>query len=297
MTILNRIFDNCFFLFTVFIYSALALETGDFNPFTMERVFSGPIDDTTCLCWSFDSKFLAVGSKDTTTKLYSLEKYKNFRHCNLGGHSEGIINVFFENKTYDLTTISKNGQLCVWECSINPEDLEVYVPSEKRLKTKNENDDDDEEEDDVDLEKALEQTEKERAVNSRKKIESTEDDTTSVSNKNNKKFVYKKLGRHYLADEPRKQDKTAVLTAAAYHPETKILVTGFSNGSFFLHELPEVNLIHSLSISNESISAIALNPTGDWIALGCSKLGQLLVWEWQSKTIDLFIFLLFYLQN
>ena len=26
------------------------------------------------------------------------------------------------------------------------------------------------------------------------------------------------------------------------------------------------------------------NNTGDWIALACSGLGQLLVWEWQSET-------------
>ena len=32
------------------------------------------------------------------------------------------------------------------------------------------------------------------------------------------------------------------------------------------------------------ISSIAINPTGDWIALGCAGLGQLLVWEWQSET-------------
>lgn len=38
------------------------------------------------------------------------------------------------------------------------------------------------------------------------------------------------------------------------------------------------------SISNNRISSIALNSTGDWIALGCPDQGQLLVWEWQSET-------------
>ena len=38
------------------------------------------------------------------------------------------------------------------------------------------------------------------------------------------------------------------------------------------------------SISDQSITAVAFNSTGDWIALGCSGLGQLLVWEWQSET-------------
>lgn len=38
--------------------------------------------------------------------------------------------------------------------------------------------------------------------------------------------LYKRVAKHYLADEVRKEDKEAVLTAAAYHKNTKVLVTG-----------------------------------------------------------------------
>ena len=34
----------------------------------------------------------------------------------------------------------------------------------------------------------------------------------------------------------------------------------------------------------QEICSIVINPTGDWIGFGCSRLGQLLVWEWQSET-------------
>lgn len=61
-----------------------------------------------------------------------------------------------------------------------------------------------------------------------------------------KKLRYKRIARHYLADEVRKQAKDAVLTAATYHKDTHILVVGFNNGSFYLYEMPEVNMIHSL---------------------------------------------------
>lgn len=49
-----------------------------------------------------------------------------------------------------------------------------------------------------------------------------------VSNEeqNNGKFFYKRLARHYLADEVRKDSKEAILTAAAYHRDIKILITG-----------------------------------------------------------------------
>ncbi|NWT32746.1 PWP2 protein, partial [Cardinalis cardinalis] len=74
------------------------------------------------------------------------------------------------------------------------------------------------------------------------------------------------------------------LTAAAFHKKTHLLVTGFASGVFHLHELPDFNLIHSLSISDQRIASISINCTGDWIAFGCSGLGQLLVWEWQSES-------------
>lgn len=40
------------------------------------------------------------------------------------------------------------------------------------------------------------------------------------------KFFYKRLARHYIGDDVRKDNKEAVLTAAAYHKEIKILITG-----------------------------------------------------------------------
>jgi periodic tryptophan protein 2 len=42
--------------------------------------------------------------------------------------------------------------------------------------------------------------------------------------------------------------------------------------------------LHKLSISNTTITAACINSTGEWIGLGSSKLGQLLVWEWKSET-------------
>lgn len=81
----------------------------------------------------------------------------------------------------------------------------------------------------------------------------------------------------------KKDNRSATLTAATYHKKSKLLITAYSTGVFYLHELPEVTLIHSLSISDFAIQTACFNDTGDWIALGASGLGQLLVWEWQSK--------------
>lgn len=84
--------------------------------------------------------------------------------------------------------------------------------------------------------------------------------------------------RHYFF-----QDQ-AHLTTAAFHSASNLLVTGFSNGLFMLHELPDFNEIHKLSISASNIDTVSINKSGEWLAFGSSALGQLLVWEWQSES-------------
>lgn len=74
-----------------------------------------------------------------------------------------------------------------------------------------------------------------------------EEITNEEENKKGMKMLgYKKRATFYLADEVHKQSKDAKLTAAAYHQDTHILVIGFTNGSFYLYEMPHANLIHSL---------------------------------------------------
>ena len=84
--------------------------------------------------------------------------------------------------------------------------------------------------------------------------------------------------RHYF------MQNHAKVKCAAYHAESNLLVAGFSNGLFGLYELPEFNMIHTLSISQNDIDFVTINKSGEWLAFGASKLGQLLVWEWQSES-------------
>lgn len=48
--------------------------------------------------------------------------------------------------------------------------------------------------------------------------------------------------------------------------------------------MPDFTNVYTLSISQEKITSVAINPNGEWIAFGATKLGQLLVWEWQSES-------------
>ncbi|KAI5924647.1 WD40-repeat-containing domain protein [Camillea tinctor] len=84
--------------------------------------------------------------------------------------------------------------------------------------------------------------------------------------------------RHYF------MQGSASVRCASFHPESNLLVAGFSNGIFGLYEMPDFNNIHTLSISQNDIDFVTINKSGEWLAFGASKLGQLLVWEWQSES-------------
>lgn len=265
----------------VLIFCSPGEITGEYNPFVLKRSFLGGYDDVTWLDWSTDSKLLAMGCRDSSTKICSVNFLENFRTYNLSGHTDAIVSCFFEANSLDLNTVSRNGQLCLWECSMEPSDLTIANetnprPPQAKRKAPTEKEEGNESEDDFENGNEMENA-KENLV---------ADDVNEIKDEVVRKthpFSYKKLSRHYLATEARKEKRDALLTAANYNRQTKVLVVAFSTGAFYLYELPDVNMIHSLSISDYPISAAIFNNTGDWVALASREIGQLLVWEWQSE--------------
>lgn len=259
--------------------------SGDYGNFKAYRHFHGASDDVSWIDWSTDSRLLAIGSKDNVTKICALEFLENFRPYQLAGHTDTIVGCFFEESSLDVNTISRNGQLCIWECSLRLDDLKAkqFIT----IKT-----DDETQEDEIDTKKSLEEVDKAEKSDDE---QLDEDDRIAITGRDNQgksvaedlvqphPFNYTRLARHYLIDEVRKSNPHAYLTASSYHKHTRLLITAYSNGAFYLHELPDVNLIHSLSITEFEIQTATFNVTGDWIALGSANLGQLLVWEWQSE--------------
>lgn len=70
---------------------------------------------------------------------------------------------------------------------------------------------------------------------------------TEVSPKDNKNLLsFHKLSKHYLNDHLKEEHSNLKMTAADYHKKIKILVAGFSNGSFLIFEMVGISLIHSL---------------------------------------------------
>ncbi|KAJ3139411.1 hypothetical protein HK100_011615 [Physocladia obscura] len=86
------------------------------------------------------------------------------------------------------------------------------------------------------------------------------------------------IDRHYF------NQNHAKVVSCDFHAQSNILVVGFTSGVFGIWELPDFVNIHTLSISQKKVEAVKINPSGDWLAFGSSKLGQLLVWEWKSES-------------
>lgn len=247
----------------------------EFNAFALNKTFYGPFDEMTCIDWTDDSKCFAVGSKDMTTWIFGAERWANLIYYSLGGHKDIIVGCFFEKDSLDMYTVSQEGTLCIWESDTDLEGLrkgpkyaERKEKEQKKLRVLEM-----EEDEANDIEIMGEDGETRGDV-----IKGSAETPEEVEGIKNVRYLQK--SKYYF----NKEGDFNKLTAAAFHKRTHILVTGFASGAFHLHELPGFDLIHSLSISDQRISAISLNPTGDWISFGCSGLGQLLVWEWQSES-------------
>ncbi|CCF60319.1 hypothetical protein KAFR_0J02550 [Kazachstania africana CBS 2517] len=76
----------------------------------------------------------------------------------------------------------------------------------------------------------------------------------------------------------------AKVKCVTFHPASSLLVVGFTTGEFRLYELPSFTLIQQLSMGQNPINSVSINESGEWLAFGSSKLGQLLVYEWQSES-------------
>jgi len=85
-------------------------------------------------------------------------------------------------------------------------------------------------------------------------------------------------GREFLW-EPHTQ-----VTSCDYNKRSQLLLVGFDKGVFSLFEMPSCVNLHKLNVSHQSINTVVLNNTGEWLALGSSRLGQLVVWEWKSES-------------
>lgn len=227
-----------------------------FLAFELVRTFAGCKGDVTCVDWCPESRYLLVGSKDLTVRLFSMRKTekteKKDRPFMFLGHRDVIVGAFFgvdksTNKVNHVYTLSRDGAVFGWSFSKN-EPESPGTPEQRMEVDGNSN------------------------VKKRKKLE--EDGSEGVLDD----VKWELVKKDFFMQAPAK------LTACDYHKGLELLVVGFSNGVFGLYQMPDFVCIHLLSISREKITTATFNELGNWLTFGCAKLGQLLVWEWKSES-------------
>ncbi|ANB13690.1 Pwp2p [Sugiyamaella lignohabitans] len=216
-----------------------------FAPFVRHRIYTGHYADVTSITWSNDSRFFLTCSKDLTARVYSLIATDSSAATILAGHKDSVISAFFSQDQETIYTVSKDGALFEWK----------YISKPKRLggSTQSKEEAEDEEQDE-------------------------ETDLDANGNPIEYKFRWRIVNKHFFMQD------NAKVRCAAFHAPTNLLVVGFSTGIFGLYELPEFTNLQILNISQNDIDFVTINKTGEWLAFGASKLGQLLVWEWQSES-------------
>lgn len=77
------------------------------------------------------------------TKIFPMDKFKNFRYCSLASHNDVMVECFFEKDSLDLITLSANCTICLWECNIDLDNLEIKqkrAPKKQRKLSEKEKD-------------------------------------------------------------------------------------------------------------------------------------------------------------
>lgn len=86
------------------------------------------------------------------------------------------------------------------------------------------------------------------------------------------------VGKHFV------ERQGARITSCSLNPKTQTMVLGFQDGRFQLLQMPDFESLHTLSVSRDALTTAVVNPASDLVAVGCAKLGQLLVWNWRSES-------------
>ncbi|KAI9780095.1 MAG: hypothetical protein M1816_003180 [Peltula sp. TS41687] len=216
----------------------------EFAPFVRHRVYTGHFDTIQSIEWSSDGRFFLTSSKDLTARIFSLDPEPDFVPTTLAGHREAVVGAWFSK---DQETVKKPPRSVIW---LADKGLQIFT---------------------VGRDGTLFQWAYVRKPG-------TENDQEMNQDGGEVDMRWRIIQRHYF------NQTNARVTCAAFHAMSNLLVVGFSTGIFGLYEMPDFNQIHTLSISQNVIEFVTINKSGEWLAFGSSKLGQLLVWEWQSET-------------
>ena len=243
----------------------------EFSPLTLSRNIAGHHNDVTCLDWSTDSQSLIMGSKDLTARIYSNVHSKYMSLTVLSGHRDKIMNVYFSNNNDSIYSIAKDGAIFTWKLD-KSKNININETTHS-YRVDHEEDIEEELQDELQPNKVLIDAATTDTPIKRRRLQSNQNHSKKPSQGN-----WQLETREFLWDI-----HTSV-SSSAFNKANNLLVVGFQEGVFAIYEMPGCINIHRLTASNNSINTCCINTTGEWLALGSTQLGQLLVWEWKSES-------------
>jgi periodic tryptophan protein 2 len=288
----------------------------EFSPFVLHRTFTGHYDDVISIKWSPDSQYFITGSRDMSARIYTLHPLKGWIVTSLAAHRERVVGAFFSPDMKRVYTVARDAACYVWAWNPPDEDALIEEEEEEEEEDEGEDADDEEEEEDSDEEGGEheddeDESERRRREHKRRKKGDGEGSSSSIAPRcipggstwwlEHKHFFNMDHARVHCVALHNPPSNRAKLKALAEKPAEDeaagdgsggvgsggggLLVVGFSSGIFGIYTMdPAPVNIHTLSISQEQIHTVAINASSEWLAFGSARLGQLLVWEWQSET-------------
>ena len=269
----------------------------EFAPMVLHRKYTGLVGDVTTLDWSSDSSVLLAGGKDCQARVWTVDTVKDYEPWTLIGHKKPLVGVHFEDEEKTLAerdqffggsgntgnvgltgrlvgrcyTVSEDGVICTREC--RKEEIEEDEGGE----------DDDGDDKKMEGLGSLGNDAVDFFSGGGGAVSATKQSSTKSSSDQAHAIVKGRWGttsRHYFNSNSSAQ----TVVSTSYSSKHSLLVVGFSTGLFGLYELPSVSNIHTLSLSHSTIGTVSINPSAEWLAFGCPKTQQLLIWEWRSET-------------
>ena len=266
----------------------------EFAPMVLHRKYTGLVGDVTTLDWSSDSSVLLAGGKDCQARVWTVDTVKDYEPWTLIGHKKPLVGVHFEDQERTFAernqffggsgntgstmtgklvgrcyTVSLDGVICTRECrKVEEEEKEEEQPPSNDQRSG------------LDI---LGKGAVDFFSGGAGSEVSTKGKQPNARNVDQAHAIVKArwgtVSRHYFSANSSNQN----VISTSYSSAHSLLVVGFSTGLFGLYELPSMSNIHTLSLSHSSIGTVSINPSAEWLAFGCPKTQQLLIWEWRSE--------------
>lgn len=222
------------------------------------------------LDWSRCNRLLLTASNDMTVRLISIEKIDHFDTVAFVAHKNPVVSAYFTKSMQSIFSVSSEGVIIFWRPSSKKEGQGKKVVTPKKI---------------------LPRQIKKPKINNYLIKDTDSDSEPELYDEIRSKYWIEAL-RAYV-----NQSKGTIITGCTFSYEKNLVAISTSNGVFTLYGISVgldadstdprsilINSIHTFSLSNSPLTSLKFGAKGEWLALGAAKMGQLIIWEWQSES-------------